>query len=178
MWHCFSHTIRTEGFRALYLSYPTTLVMNIPFQSIHFATYEYARHLFQSAPLPGFYSNSSSYSPASHLMAGAVAGAFAALLTTPLDVTKTLLQTRGISSCAEIRRTDSFLRAFALIYRRQGFWGYWRGAKARVIAHMPATAISWSVYEYFKWAFTNYSTFSSATTEYGNKEAIVTMQEQ
>lgn len=159
MWHCFSHTVRTEGIRALYLSYPTTLIMNIPFQSIHFSAYEYVRHLLQTTELFGPYS---SYSPVPHLISGAVAGAAAAFLTTPLDVTKTLLQTRGISSCAEIRQTDSFLRAFILIWRRQGFFGYWRGARARVIAHMPATAISWSVYEYFKWAFTANNSSASA----------------
>jgi solute carrier family 25 iron transporter 28/37 len=69
---CASRVIRTEGFRALYVSYPTTLAMSIPFQSVQFTTYEHFREMLN--PDGG-------YNPLSHMIAGAVAGGTASLLT-------------------------------------------------------------------------------------------------
>ncbi|KAJ1945296.1 Fe(2+) transporter [Kickxella alabastrina] len=84
-------------------------------------------------------------------MAGGLAGAMAAALTTPIDCCKTLLQTRGASSDPEVRAASSMATSARIIYRNQGLKGFWRGVKPRVIANMPATAISWTTYEYFKW---------------------------
>lgn len=69
---CFFHIFRNEGLRALYISYPTTLAMSIPFQSVQFTTYEHCKAWFN--PEGG-------YNPASHVFAGAVAGGTASLLT-------------------------------------------------------------------------------------------------
>jgi len=84
-------------------------------------------------------------------MAGAVAGAVASSVTTPLDVVKTLLQTKGSSTDAEIKNCSGFRQATGIIYDRHGIKGFFRGFKPRVLTNMPSTAISWSVYEYFKW---------------------------
>ena len=137
-----------DGVAAFYLSYPTTLTMNIPFQSIHFAAYE----TISSALNP-----CRSYSPSTHIMAGALAGGLAAATTTPLDVAKTLLQTRGAYlHDPDIRATTTLKQAFRLIYRRHGLLGFSKGMTARVLAHMPATALSWGAYEYFKFAWTTF----------------------
>jgi solute carrier family 25 iron transporter 28/37 len=163
--HCVAYTLRTEGIRAFYLSYPATLAASIPFQSIHFAAYESIRHYLLSTTSPllmaaGFGSRNQlqadgtsiqGYAPLTHITAGAIAGAIASGATTPLDVVKTLLQTRTLSACPEIRQCNSTTDAIEIIWRREGVWGFFRGARARMIAHMPATAISWGVYEYFKW---------------------------
>lgn len=37
------------------------------------------------------------------------------------------------------------------VLETQGFLGLFQGMKARVVAILPGTAISWSIYEYFKW---------------------------
>lgn len=152
-YHCFQHILRTEGVRAFFISYPTTIMMSIPFQSIHFATYEYIHWLL--CPNPTDLSSSSSpsphYNPIPHLISGAAAGAIASLVTNPLDVVKTLLQTRGSSECPKIRSTSSFFGALKLIYMREGINGFGRGALPRVLVHVPGCAVSWCVYEYFKW---------------------------
>ena len=31
VYHCFQSVVRSEGIRALYISFPTTLLMNIPY---------------------------------------------------------------------------------------------------------------------------------------------------
>jgi solute carrier family 25 iron transporter 28/37 len=86
-----------------------------------------------------------------HMLAGAVAGAVASSVTTPLDVIKTLLQTRGSSNDLQIRNATGFKEAAGIIYDRHGVKGFFRGFRPRVLTNMPSTAISWSVYEYFKW---------------------------
>ncbi|KAJ2400677.1 Fe(2+) transporter, partial [Coemansia sp. RSA 2559] len=49
-----------------------------------------------------------------------------------------------------------------IIYRRQGVAGFLRGVKPRIIANMPATAISWTTYEYFKWMIARRSAAASS----------------
>lgn len=82
---CIRQVYRSEGLSAFYRSYTTQLAMNVPFQSIHFMTYEIMQK----------YSNPSGhYNPKAHMVSGALAGAVAAATTTPLDVCKTLLNTQ------------------------------------------------------------------------------------
>ncbi|KAF8975393.1 Fe(2+) transporter [Entomortierella lignicola] len=145
---CASKVYRAEGLRAFYISYPTTLTMTIPFQSIQFATYEYLRKVLNPA---------GNYDPMTHIMAGGVAGAVAAAATTPLDVAKTLLQTRGESKDLRIRNCSGLFEAWRLIYQRQGLSGFAKGLQPRILSHMPSTAISWSVYEYGKFLLTRNS---------------------
>lgn len=139
---CARKVYSTEGWRAFYISFPTTVSMSIPFQSVQFATYEYCRSLLDPE---------GKYNPKAHMIAGAISGAVASSVTTPLDVIKTLLQTKGSSKDMEIKNTRGFKEAANIIYKRHGIRGFFRGFRPRVLTNMPSTAISWSVYEYFKW---------------------------
>jgi solute carrier family 25 iron transporter 28/37 len=139
---CARHVYTKEGLKAFYISLPTTLTMSIPFQSIQFAIYEYFRKVLNP---------NGQYDPKTHAIAGGLAGAFASSVTTPLDVVKTLLQTRGQNSDPRIRNASGLLDAAEIIKERYGLRGFFRGFKPRVLTHMPSAAISWSVYEYFKW---------------------------
>ncbi len=139
---CGRTVIAKEGVRAFYHSYTTQLMMNIPFQSIHFMTYELTQDLFNA---------DRTYQPSTHVASGAIAGATAAAITTPLDVCKTLLNTQ--EHCALAQRTQAvngLSQAFRTVYAFQGISGFFRGLSARIVFQMPATAISWFVYESFK----------------------------
>ncbi|CAK9183136.1 unnamed protein product [Ilex paraguariensis] len=86
---CVKRVIVEEGVGAFYASYRTTVVMNAPFTAVHFATYEAAkRGLMEVSPE----SARNDETLVVHATAGAAAGAFAAAVTTPLDVVKTQLQ--------------------------------------------------------------------------------------
>lgn len=148
--HCARTVLREEGIRAFYRSYTTQLSMNIPFQTLHFIVYEYAREKLNP---------SRSYDPKTHLIAGATAGAVASAVTTPLDVAKTLLNTQESGVVAIVGKprghvlyVSGMLNAFRTIYRMRGLTGYFQGLQARVVYQMPSCAICWSVYEFFKYA--------------------------
>ncbi|GCE97479.1 Fe(2+) transporter [Zygosaccharomyces mellis] len=129
-----------EGLAAFYYSYPTTIVMNIPFAAMNFVIYESSTKIFN----PG-----NVYNPLVHCLCGGISGAACAAITTPLDCIKTVLQVRGSESVSHeiLRKADTFTKATKAIYELRGLKGFQRGLKPRIIANMPATAISWTAYE-------------------------------
>lgn len=140
---CATQVFRHEGLKAFYVSYPTTLTMTVPFTALQFTAYESLTKVLQRRRRAG-------YDPLTHCTAGGLAGGIAAAATTPLDVIKTLLQTRGTSSDREIRHARGLFGAAGIIWRREGARGFFRGMNARVVTAAPSTAICWSAYEVAK----------------------------
>ncbi|XP_039858818.1 S-adenosylmethionine mitochondrial carrier protein isoform X3 [Simochromis diagramma] len=75
-------TLREEGVRGLYRGYGSTVLREIPFSLVQFPLWEYLKTLWSSRQGHTLYSWQSA-------VCGAVAGAVAAFVTTPLDVAKT-----------------------------------------------------------------------------------------
>ncbi|PAA49562.1 hypothetical protein BOX15_Mlig034609g4 [Macrostomum lignano] len=154
---CFRAVLRSEGLAALYRAYTTQLVMNIPFHVVHFNAYELAQDYVNSER---------HYAPSTHVISGAIAGACAAACTNPLDVCKTLLNTQeqcALQAAGRLRPVASIGSALRTVYRLEGFAGYFKGVQARVVFQMPGTAISWLVYETFKWYLSGESGRAAAT---------------
>ena len=86
---------------------------------MQFPTYEVVKTLLNPT---------NSYSPTTHIIAGGTAGAIAAALTTPIDVIKTVLQTRGLLADEERNMIKGMKSAIKWIYRRQGWRGFAKGA--------------------------------------------------
>lgn len=61
---CARKVVASEGVRALYAGYLTTLVMNVPYAFIYFASYDTCRHYMNSDP--------NTYNLPAHLLSGAV----------------------------------------------------------------------------------------------------------
>lgn len=145
IWSC-ARTVwaREGGLTAFYLSYPTTLLLNVPFHALHFPLYEALSDLLNPQR---------SYHPWTHVVAGGMAGGVAAALTTPLDVVKTCLQTRGLATtdADPLARVRGMGEACRLVWKERGMSGFGRGTLPRFLTHMPATAVCWTTYEYFKW---------------------------
>ena len=131
---CAKQTFRSEGFSAFYVSYPTTLTMTVPFTAAQFTAYE---------SLSRFMNPSKKYDPTTHCVAGGLAGGAAAAITTPLDVIKTMLQTKGNVADPEVRNAKGLAEAASIIKRRDGYQGFFRGLRPRIITTMPSTAICW-----------------------------------
>lgn len=117
--------------------------MNLPFHASHIVIYEKLSQMLNPER---------KYNAKVHMIAGACAGAFAAGITTPLDVCKTLLNTQEYSTLKRLKqsRVVGIESALKTIYSMQGFVGFFKGMQARILYQMPGTAISWSVYELFK----------------------------
>mmetsp|Transcript_9975 Transcript_9975/g.36460 ORF Transcript_9975/g.36460 Transcript_9975/m.36460 type:complete len:346 (-) Transcript_9975:90-1127(-) len=101
--NCILRLASEEGIGVFFKSLPTTLVMNIPYTAVYFSSYETAKALLASSSAPSIPTTSflnpgsgDEESPLVHMSAGGVAGGLAALMTTPLDVVKTRLQTEGL----------------------------------------------------------------------------------
>jgi len=143
---CIRTVYSQEGIKAFYRSFGTSFCMNAPFQVTQFLTYEF----FQERLNP-----SREYSPWTHSISGGLAGAIAAALTTPFDVCKTVLNTQ--ETCVKCNQytgpatVSGFWEARSKIYAAKGMPGFYSGIQARVLFQMPATALSWSVYELFKY---------------------------
>ncbi|KAF7796338.1 hypothetical protein EIP86_007515 [Pleurotus ostreatoroseus] len=114
--------------------------MTVPFTAVQFTVYEQLKKLLNPA---------GGYSPATHIISGGLSGAVAGAVTTPLDVAKTLLQTRGTSGDAEIRNARGMRDAFRIIWTRDGVRGLARGLTPRVLTFMPSNALCWLSYEFF-----------------------------
>jgi solute carrier family 25 iron transporter 28/37 len=138
---CAQTVYAREGISAFYVSYPTTLMMSIPFTAVQFTVYEQIKRLINP---------NNTYSPVTHMIAGGVAGGVAAAVTTPLDVCKTLLQTRGSSEDKVIREARGMIEAGKIVWKRDGLKGFSRGLTPRVLTYMPSNALSWIAYEFFK----------------------------
>lgn len=108
--------------------------MTVPFTALQFTAYE---------SLSKVLNPTGRYDPYTHCFAGGIAGGIAAGVTTPLDVIKTLLQTRGTATDPELRNVRGLAEAAAIIKRRDGWHGFFRGLKPRVVTTMPSTAICW-----------------------------------
>jgi len=133
---CARAVYKEEGIQAFYVSYPTTLCMTVPFTATQFVAYESISKIMNPKK---------EYDPFTHCIAGGLAGAVAAGVTTPLDVIKTLLQTRGLAKDSEIRSARGLFNAAAIIKRQFGWSGFLRGMRPRIISTMPSTAICWYV---------------------------------
>jgi len=146
---CAKDVIKREGFRTLYASYPVTILMNVPFMAVHFATYDTLKTALTSY--------CGHFDVPQEILAGGGAGALGGLLSTPLDVIKTRIQTQNITcnygkTAGCVSKNNGF-KLCKIICREEGLRGFTRGASARVFYFMPSAAIVWTTYETIKRVF-------------------------
>lgn len=126
---------KKEGVRQFWVSYPTTLMINIPFAAINFGIYEWTSSKLNPGQI---------YNPLLHCLCGGLSGAVGAAATTPFDCVKTALQTHMFPNAT------GFCSAITALYNKGGIGAFTRGMKPRVVFNVPSTAISWTAYEMAK----------------------------
>ncbi|CAL8082385.1 unnamed protein product [Orchesella dallaii] len=165
-WDCIRKTYRAEGAIAFYRSYTTQLSMNIPFQSLHFVVYESMQNITNKEK---------TYNPKAHMVSGAMAGALASAVTTPLDVCKTLLNTQETTTLKTLGKPQitGMMYAIRTVYQIGGIRGYFQGMSARVLYQMPSTAICWSVYEFFKFFITKRESEAESPNHLDDNNSVI-----
>ncbi|EEB08494.1 solute carrier family 25 member 40 [Schizosaccharomyces japonicus yFS275] len=117
-----------------------TLVMNIPFSSIYWYSYEKLRKTYDQK----FHSNGNFMES---FICGGLAGTFASIVTHPVDVVKTHRQIQGdLGYSQPLQRVSVIIRTL----NKQGLRVYFRGAIPRCIKITPYCAIMIGTYEAMK----------------------------
>ena len=173
IYSCACSMMRHEGPQAFMLSYPTTLLMNVPYAMIMGSANEALR---------GVLNPRGEHSLSTYIAAGAGAGMLAAAATNPLDVIKTRLQTqhlelqtRAVTEAAAAvpgppcprspvaptarQAYTGMVQAGRAVFREEGYAGFGRGVTARMLMHAPSVAICWTTYETVKHTLTKYRLF-------------------
>ncbi|CAI7719491.1 mitochondrial carrier protein, putative [Plasmodium vivax] len=81
----------------------------------------------------------------SYFVCAGIGGGIAAVVTNPLDVIKTRIQTECFNA-----KGFNFYRVVSNLYHKEGFRSFFKGSMARMALCIPASAISWGTYETMK----------------------------
>lgn len=145
--------VKYGGLISLWRGLAPTLLRDVPFSSIYWASYEFMKQkLDQRQPTLQF-----------SLAAGAISGSIAAVTTLPFDVAKTHRQIelgeRDLIEPAKKKTPDthSTLKLLKKIHRQNGVAGLFAGIIPRVIKVAPSCAIMISCYECGKQFFVKYN---------------------
>lgn len=139
--------VRQEGTGTLFYGYKATLVRDLPFSALQFAFYEkFRQYAFAYKGLDQ--KNEFDYNL--ELGTGAAAGGLAGILTTPLDVIKTRIQTQTPASGT--RLDNSILTGLGRVYTREGVVGLFSGVGPRFVWTSVQSSIMLLLYQMaLKW---------------------------
>ncbi|EFC50540.1 predicted protein [Naegleria gruberi] len=144
--------VKQDGFSGFFSGYYVTLLRDAPFAAIYFTSYEtikrmlsikQQKHEISTDELAKKRPGKSIH----HLFAGALAGAIGTTCTIPVDVVKTRLQTQSKTG---LREYDGVVDAFRKIYKQEGLKAFSKGLGPRLIYIMPASALTFTLYEKLK----------------------------
>ena len=155
-WDALCSIAKTEGFRGIYKGYLATLASFGPFSALYFMFYERFKDLAREHHQITLTQNrmEDANLPFLQLVScSAGAGALASWLTSPLDMAKLRLQvqrgriSRPATDIQTIQYTGMIDCLHSMYINEGGVRGLFRGAGARVLHVVPATAITMSCYE-------------------------------
>lgn len=143
--------VRKTGVRGLWLGVGATLSRDVPFSAVYWTCYEFFKHQIKPA-MP----QTTTGSFLTSFFSGAFSGMLSAILTTPIDLVKTRVQTGGDSKSIGPKRKPTARDIVRIIYREEGMKGFMRGWVPRASKVGPACAIMISSYEIIKTLGTPY----------------------
>ena len=130
-----------EGILGLYRAFGATLSSFGPFSALYFMMYEYCKqYLVGEKKEIDFFQS---------LLCAGVAGSAAAWITNPLDIAKVRMQVVRSTGSSRFPYKNMF-HGIYLIFTQEGPRALFQGSLARILYHMPNTAISMSLVEYFR----------------------------
>eukprot|EP01121_Diplochlamys_sp_Union-15-3_P022126 TRINITY_DN9326_c0_g1_i4.p1 TRINITY_DN9326_c0_g1~~TRINITY_DN9326_c0_g1_i4.p1 ORF type:complete len:295 (-),score=21.67 TRINITY_DN9326_c0_g1_i4:79-963(-) len=138
--HIIKNASREKNYKTLWVGIMPTLLRDVPFSALYWPLYEFLKSIF---------TNRLRLKPDTlvHFSSGALAGSFAAAVTTPVDVIKTRVQ-MGVD--LDSRKTHNVFKTAMTIFREEGLSGFAKGLVPRVVRVTPMCAIMISTYEFLK----------------------------
>lgn len=141
--------VRKTGLRGMWLGVGATLSRDVPFSAIYWTCYEMLKGQLKSE-MP----QTTSGAFLTSFFAGCISGMLSAVLTTPIDLVKTRVQTGSSLAlgrgCAVDKKPPTAREIVRLIYTQEGAKGLMRGWIPRAYKVGPACAIMISSYELIK----------------------------
>ncbi|KAK1383856.1 protein MITOFERRINLIKE 1, chloroplastic [Heracleum sosnowskyi] len=128
--------VEKDGVLGLYAGYSATLLRNLPAGVLSYSSFEYLKAAVLSS------TKQKDMNPFQSVICGALAGAIAATLTTPLDVVKTRLMTQV--------RTDAAAGVSATlkqIMMEEGWVGFTQGMGPRIVHSACFSALGFFAFE-------------------------------
>ncbi|PHJ23270.1 carrier superfamily protein [Cystoisospora suis] len=175
---CLRTVVQQEGITALCRSLPATMLLNLPYGATLVCMNEWLKQ-FLHRPRHSLSATESRNGLPLYFFCAAVSGGVAGLISNPLDVIKTRLQTQdcflqrqeaiareltvqpSLSNRPHVvkghffprvsRKYTSIADAVRTILREEGARGFWKGTSTRIALSAPATGICWGSYESVKY---------------------------
>ncbi|GFH10146.1 mitochondrial carrier, partial [Haematococcus lacustris] len=143
MWQGAVRTLKQQGIKGLYCGFRVTLLRDVPEMALQFTLYEALSRASSrwAVGQPSDASQAPSPARAHPLLLGGVAGACAAVVTTPLDVLKTQLQCSHGCSLSGALRT---------VLQARGWPGLLAGLRPRVLQASIQSAVFFTAFEALK----------------------------
>ncbi|EGN93950.1 hypothetical protein SERLA73DRAFT_189080 [Serpula lacrymans var. lacrymans S7.3] len=127
---------KAGGFRGVYKGIGSVVVGSAPGAAAFFSTYETMKH---ALPLHGH------LAPVNHMISASMAEVAACLIRVPTEVIKTRTQTSTYGPLA-----SSSLAAAKLVWKHDGWRGYYRGFGTTIMREIPFTSLQFPLYELLK----------------------------
>ncbi|KAL6065715.1 Solute carrier family 25 member 1 [Balamuthia mandrillaris] len=124
--HGITTILREQGFSGVYKGLTATIIKQGSNQAIRFPVYYYLKNQILGDPKADFSKNGVVWGNIQGLFVGAVAGAASVVGNTPIDVIKTKMQ--GFES----QRYGGMGNTIRLIWKEEGFMGFYKGMGARL----------------------------------------------
>lgn len=141
--------VRSEGPGALLYGYKATLIRDLPFSALQFAFYEEFHRWAQE-----FVGRNRDMGISLELGTGALAGGLAGVITTPLDVVKTRIQTQHndpkiapSTSSKPVTLSNSTVGALRTVYKLEGVAGVFSGVGPRLFWTSIQSSIMLLIYQ-------------------------------
>jgi hypothetical protein len=153
-----SKILRNEGIRGLYRGYWAWIATEAPSSAVSFATYQFTKKTIQKHDTYGYISrqgdsDDEGYYPI-NIISGFIAGTVAGMVTNPIDVAKTRIQTQEYSNFSNSKITSpkykGTLNALTTIVKEEGLIALTKGMTARVLVLAPSSALGFGIFEIVK----------------------------